>query len=99
MLMLALTASLIPVASQMMDAQRQALQAEREAAEHAAYCARYPHASGCDRYSVPPGYECAPDPAGLTDTIVCRKGGDLNATLPGPGLGEGLPEGPAIGLT
>lgn len=82
MLMLALTASMMPLVLELMGTQRDALAAEREAAELAAHCARNPAADRCARYELPPGYRCAPATQATVEVLLCRReGGD--SALPG----------------
>ncbi|HWG91761.1 MAG TPA: hypothetical protein VNZ52_13005 [Candidatus Thermoplasmatota archaeon] len=71
-LMLMLTITMVPVVVQLFTAQRDAMNAEREAAEHAAYCARNPDGYRCEDYDVVPGYECSPQ-NGNNSTLVCYR--------------------------
>lgn len=68
--MLALMMTLVPGAVLLRQAMSDEMDAQREAAERAAFCARHPHAKtmGCDRMGPMPGYACE---QAATDVFVC----------------------------
>lgn len=69
-LMLALMMTLVPGAVLLRQAMSDEMDAQREAAERAAFCARHPgsKAMGCDKAGPLPGYACE---QAATDVFVC----------------------------
>ena len=68
--MIALMLTLVPGAVLLRQAMSDEMQAQREAAERAAFCARHPNSKAVDcKYSGPiPGYRCEET---ATDVFVC----------------------------